>query len=424
MVNLRSKDGKIIIKNGKVGIAEECCCAEPGCCIIDGLYDPTYKTKASCEVCFITNYSCYEQLQTQCDGTCPDGTVAMSDLVSLQFLGCFGSGGTASVSIGCGSILSATITQSGGGYAIPGRVAPTLMASVNGTGDGAELFVTLAQEQDICGVDYWSVASLGVTATGSGYTEGDPVVFTLGPGDTQADQAFAYVNVNDNGEVIGAAMIINGSYYHEDISLPAYVDNVVVNVLQSWPSNGGGESIVATVDNNPSSANFGKIIGLAVMNGGGGFAKLCERTTIVESCNDCPTLSIPEYSTCINNMGGPCGTWADPCCGTISRAFEIGVQPEDSGPCGTGGSSAPTGPYLQETINVFNPCNGPVKVTISGDVDDQLVVDGELIGEECQQASSVFHTFTTTAESFTVAAKDNYWINVGYNLNICFECIT
>jgi hypothetical protein len=426
MTLITFQNGGPLFKGSKVATQHECCCPslDRGCCIVGGAYDPAYTTKASCEECTIIDYDCYEQLQTECDGTCPDGATAMPDLVSLEFSGCFGSGGTASVSIGCGEILSATVTNGGSGYALPGRAAPTLTASVGGTGSGASLSVTLAQEQDGCGVDYWRVASLSVTAAGSGYTAGDPITFSLGSGDTQADKAVANVTVGGSGDVTGATVFNGGAYYHEDNTLAAYVDSVVVSVVQESPSNGVGEAITATVEDDPADPDFGKVVGLTVTAGGSGFAQLCERTTQVESCDDCPTLSAPESSTCTANTEGPCGTWTDPCpCGGEEMCVTL-LYSETPDTNGDGNNCNPEGPYGAQTVEIPASCLGPVEVTITGIQDDEILIDGESVSGACNGGNpgdgNVNYSFITTADSFTVSAMNNWAGPVGYDLTICF----
>ena len=67
-------------------------------------------------------------------------------------------------------------------------VEPTVTASVSG-GSGASLAVSLTKSGD-----RWGVAGVGVTSGGTGYTDGDPVTFTVTDG-TQEAEASAAVSV-------------------------------------------------------------------------------------------------------------------------------------------------------------------------------------------------------------------------------------
>lgn len=66
-----------------------------------------------------------------------------------------------------------------------------------------------------------------------------------------------------------------GHYYREDANEPPYVATVTVHPENASPSAGFGDTIVATVDDDPTSATFGKIISLSVTAGGSGFLGPC-----------------------------------------------------------------------------------------------------------------------------------------------------
>lgn len=76
-----------------------------------------------------------------------------------------------------------------------GRVQPTVTASAAG-GTGASLSVTLSQETDEFGDTFWTVFGVSVTNGGTGYTDGDPVTFTVTDG-TSEFPASGYIVVTD-----------------------------------------------------------------------------------------------------------------------------------------------------------------------------------------------------------------------------------
>jgi hypothetical protein len=61
MTLITFQDGKPVLRDGKVGTEQACCC-QCGRCIIDGEWDCRYATKAQCEEC-TTTYYC-ENLET------------------------------------------------------------------------------------------------------------------------------------------------------------------------------------------------------------------------------------------------------------------------------------------------------------------------------------------------------------------------
>lgn len=400
-----------------IGFFGEPChsCGCLGCCLIGGEYHPEHQTRQACESC---TYECYEQIQTECDGTCPEGTTDGNfDLVSLEITGGCGYGASGTVTVGCGKIVSATVTSGGSGYAVMGREQPTLSLSVDGPGTDASLSASLTKLQDGCGYDYWTIDSIAINDAGSGYSSGDSVTISPASGDTVVEEGVATVVVDEAGSITDVTLTNGGWYYHENPSLPPYIDDVTVTIVQNPPSNGSGATVAATVDSDPSSQHFGEVVSLAVSGGGGsGYAELCVKTTVVDDCDHCPERSSPEYSSCAA-VSGTCGTWTYPCCFSISDSKVTGDPPP-----GKDGVCDPHGPYLQTTVDVYNPCSGAAEVSIEGVVDDQLVVNGQLVGAACVGAGHVSHTFVTAEPTFSLEVMDNYWAIVAYGLTICFSC--
>lgn len=132
----------------------------------------------------------------------PQGTkVEGPNLLGLAFSACYGSGaeGTATApggDIGSdftpltkGPISAVALTKAGSGYAKLGRQAPTLTLA-NSSTQPAAVSISLSQQQDACGIDYWAVSSISVTSGGHGYADGDTLTLTAASGDT-VEQAVA-----------------------------------------------------------------------------------------------------------------------------------------------------------------------------------------------------------------------------------------
>lgn len=158
------------------------CCGGCGRCVVNGQVNPDYRTQAECERC----RQCVEMLQTECNGDCPDGSLPSESLVTLEFSSeeC-GSGGGGSVVIGCGTILSATITNGGSGYATVELSEPTLTLTAPGGTGGAVAITSYSKYTDSVYSGYWGISGLSVTSGGSGYTDNAAVTLSLGTDDKQ-----------------------------------------------------------------------------------------------------------------------------------------------------------------------------------------------------------------------------------------------
>lgn len=178
MTLVTMQDGTVVMRDGKVGTEQGCCCG--GCNCSSSGSAPAVPSDAE------------------------------KGLVWLEFSSCIGSGAAATVDapaaaspcdyVGMsGPISGVTLTNKGSGYARLGRVEPTVSASVSG-GTGATLSVTLSEEAEYLGdgcmeAPYWSVESVSVTAGGSGYSDGTAVTFSAASGDTVVSHAKAYAYV-------------------------------------------------------------------------------------------------------------------------------------------------------------------------------------------------------------------------------------
>lgn len=132
------------------------------------------------------------------------------------------------------------------------RTAPTITASAGGSGSGASLSVSLSQSPTSpSDTALWHVASVAVTAGGSGYADGDPVTFT----------------VSDGTQVAAASGTITTAKTRGNPNLTPYV----------WGDDGttAGTGAVVTATMNATTDGEGKpaweVASLSIVNGGSGY---------------------------------------------------------------------------------------------------------------------------------------------------------
>lgn len=210
------------------------------------------------------------------------------------------------------------------GIANASNEEPTLeVVPISGSGSGAVLSASLTQTFLPDGSLAWSVDSVAVTSAGSGYLASDTTQVVLSVGtelapliaslevneageitgvSIQDGGAFAVIGVlqsvilfnpgyyfvdtgviesvrvdfggvyyNDTGEIDRIDIINGGKFFKEDPTLPPYVADVTLHLLQTLPSNGTGAVIQGQVDSTVGSPTFGQIIGLTITNGGDGY---------------------------------------------------------------------------------------------------------------------------------------------------------
>lgn len=180
------------------------------------------------------------------------------DLIYLGFDSCFGSGAAARVTapggdpaVDKGPIASVSITNSGSGYAKLGRVEPSVTAS-GGSGTGATLAVTLAEDADGCGIPFWKVDSVSV-ADGTGYADGDPVTFTIAEGDTEASAASATIHTTRNEPTLSASAPLGSGAaftlsYTKNAGTPETWTISSVSVTSGGTGYHGGDSLTISLD--------------------------------------------------------------------------------------------------------------------------------------------------------------------------------
>lgn len=169
-----------------------------------------------------------------------------------------------------GPITQVILTDGGSGYAQLGREAPTITATAPG-GSGADLAVSLDQFVDDCGIPIWYIASITVNDGGTGYTDGDPIAFSVASGDAVVIEAEATISA-PGGVIDSVSVWFPGYYWRENPALAPYVDNVEVIVEQpDGYSAGSGAVLQATIDTDTGSPTFGQITGITITNAGDGY---------------------------------------------------------------------------------------------------------------------------------------------------------
>lgn len=184
------------------------------------------------------------------------------------------------------------------------RVEPTVTVDYFGSGSGAQFVPTLTKSTSN-GRDVWICTQLAIASAGSGYFTGqnvyvrdgrafsEPSVWEIAAGQDGAVVAVTNIGPGqlwEDTDGIAAVVVINhgfyyatdgvlqeviissgGGYYKESDNLPPIVADVTVKVTQSSPSHGSGASVTATVEDDVSSPDFGKLDTLTLVSGGDGY---------------------------------------------------------------------------------------------------------------------------------------------------------
>jgi hypothetical protein len=172
-----------------------------------GMYPLGFMLGASCSPCC-----------GQCDlcatGSLPDTvTVTFSGIpesvywVDVEFTACHGSGAFARASESSAEspypITAVEVLDGGSGYALKGRVAPTV--TVTGSGSGATFTPTLTKANDACGVPSWKISSVAVSG-GTGYTHGEQLTVQVAAGDTVAIPAVLTLQAERSQPTLSASV--------------------------------------------------------------------------------------------------------------------------------------------------------------------------------------------------------------------------
>jgi len=266
------------------------------------LYPLGFMLGASCSPCCDT--PC-----TQCEtGKLPDTvTVTLDgypdvgpafDALFVSFDSCYGFGATATPTTVGGAITAITVTDGGNGYAKLARVEPTITADGPG-GSGADITVTLSEEEDECGLPYWTISGLTVVDGGSGYTDGDAIVFTLGEGEAQQSAAFALIQTSrDEPELTIEPPEDTGSGATFTVSLTVTGSNP-----QTWFISG------ITVDDGGTGYSDGDF---ATVGLGSGDVEQTPATLVIRTVRDEPELTISgpaDLTVNVASLGGTPELW-------------------------------------------------------------------------------------------------------------------
>lgn len=161
---------------------------------------------------------------------------------------------------------------------------------------------------------------------------------------------------------------------------------------------------------------------VAVYDGSGEFGGI----TGAEALDACEQSCLERFECkstgCTSTGYGTTGQTNDECFSAcdvkcISESFFVSGIP--SGNC-------QQVPYGTKTITVPSGIVLPVQVTISGDADDDFLVDGVAVPKNtpygaCNGAGPFpDYTFTLNQSTFTIAAADNHGGNTAYIVTICF----
>jgi hypothetical protein len=191
------------------------------------------------------------------------------------------------------------------------------------SGSGATLTATLSQTTDENGKDVWEIASVSVVDAGQDYIATDSVSVTVTAGREIVPAEFELV-LGEDGEILSVTVTEGGQHaivgviddvfvywggeyfrdtgvvssvevfdpggYYQDDGVPAsvdvsfagryyredpdgepYVSDIDLALFQVAPSDGSGAELEAVVELDTGSADFGKIVGVNVVEGGDGY---------------------------------------------------------------------------------------------------------------------------------------------------------
>jgi hypothetical protein len=200
-----------------------------------------------------------------------------------------------------GVVTAAEIGYGGCGYAKLGRVAPSSIGTawtyqnvfsgdeVPVNGSGLEVSLTLSQQTDAGGFDYWEATAVSLVSGGSGYQVPSGYTFALradAPGKTIVPTTVS-VTLDGNGTATAVAIDpffdIAGEHYEESTTATPYVATFS-GVTQTGCDVGGGVAVTWSVDDDPTSSTFGELDGITIDSGGSGYGGLL--TSEDSSCCD------------------------------------------------------------------------------------------------------------------------------------------
>lgn len=210
---------------------------------------------------------------------------------------CFGKGAFvhAIEEIDAGCTNHTAVLQPGSGYAVRGRVEPTLTITAP-SGSGCTFTATFTETASECSecLKTWSIESVAISGDGSGYSDG-PLVVTLGA-DTyleDCDHAALTLTVED-GVPSSVAVTNGGTYYGESNDEPACVAAVTV----------AGTGVECSVSTDREDGTFGQVVAVTgdLTGVGGG----TDPSTFVAASEDCikdgGPLGLPNEAFVVANV--------------------------------------------------------------------------------------------------------------------------
>lgn len=252
----------------------------------------------------------YTDTTTDSDGEYED------DLVTFTIESCFGSGfaGRATLPAGEpgvdeGPIGAVEVTNPGTGYAVLGRVEPTVVVtSISGT--GADLLITLAEGEDECGRPVWSIDSI-VIASGSGDDGGENYI----------DGENLSVTVEAPGvEVTPASATAVTAREEPELDIYSYENGANADLTFSYDENAGPPKTWtptgATVDSVGSGYRFGEYVDLVPKTASDQSAGYALGFAQVQTLVSEPTVSLSggsgagaDLGVTLTSNGGTPETW-------------------------------------------------------------------------------------------------------------------
>ena len=309
-------------------------------------------------------------------------------------------------------IENVDVNYGGAEYAVIGRVQPSATISAEEPGAGAAFAITWEEEEGRCGLPYWRIASVAVTAGGSGYEDGQSLTVATSTEDDIEDSpaTLTVVTTGESGEVAEVTVASGGRYWRTSTAIPGIALPVEITLSQLPPSNGSGAVLEPVIDTDPDSPTFGQITAVTVVSQGSNYRLLvggpegeyeatCDGLTVtltLSGCERSSTLKIKDAE-----FDGP----ASSCPGdTLEFTLVRGV---DSGSA----EAEPGGVYEGVPAEVCECC--------ADDCDPQTITITVTVGGETRTV-----TFTTptpgTGDGFFDLGDDNY-IYIGGVVN-CSSC--
>ena len=165
------------------------------------------------------------------------------------------------------------------------------------------------------------------------------------------------------------------------------------------------------------------------------YGDACYRIRNVSDCADCGSYAPPYVgeSTCTHvSEAGVCGQWLVPCpdeCIYVRYehpTWTIQGTPFTSSSCGNSGlegEGCDTEVGQQYIAKPLSMAGKAVSVSVAGSFDDNISINGTVVGGLCRHAGPVLTSLTLDAGTagFTLGAIDSYGVCCHGYLSICFS---